>query len=100
MYVAGTAASYAFTSTDSSPVLSSAALRLVRGEHLPGASLSPTLRPAGCPRSWRTGGQDVPHLVRGRGRRRAPFAPRCAPATGSPVGLSSTLSNYRNLSHN
>jgi hypothetical protein len=51
------------------------------------APLSPTLRHAGCPRSWRTGGQDVPHLVRGRGRRRAPFAPRCAPATGSPVGL-------------
>src|SRR4029450_5011679 len=50
---------------DSSPVLSSAAPPLVLGEQLPGASLSPTLRPAGCPRSWRTGGQDVPHLVRG-----------------------------------
>src|SRR4029450_9227157 len=44
-YVAGTAASYAFTSTDSSSVLSSAAPRLVLGGRLPGGALSPSLRP-------------------------------------------------------
>src|SRR5437762_14215561 len=44
----------AFPSLDSSPVLASSAPRLLLGEQLPGASLSPTLRPAGCPRAWRT----------------------------------------------
>src|SRR5919108_5968866 len=75
-----------FTSTDSSPVLASAAPRLLLGEQLPGASLPPTLRPAGCPRSWRTGGQDVPHLVRGRGRRRATLLAWCALRTRSTEG--------------